>query len=167
MTHSSTVEIPIHGALANGASALIDSEYLDLVQSFRWTAIRAKSKYGGFYARTDKPFLAMHRLIMGVNDPNILVDHENHNGLDNRKENLRLITPKENMWNARPKIGGSSSYKGVTWHKHKRRWNARIYFNNKMIQLGYYKSEQDAGSAYDAAARELFGEYACLNFPDR
>ena len=108
----------------------------------------------------------MHRLIM--NSPTgFMVDHINHNGLDNRKKNLRIVTPQQNTWNARPfKDQGKSKYKGVSWEKKYKKWKANICIENKLKHIGYFDNEKEAAEAYDTAAKKHRGEYAFLNFGD-
>jgi hypothetical protein len=108
----------------------------------------------------------MHRQI--VNPPDdLLVDHHNHNGLDNRRFNLRLATDSTNQQNARKRITKTTSrFKGVDFVKATGKWRARIAVNGRRLFLGSFDSELEAALAYDAAARKYFGEYACLNFPD-
>jgi hypothetical protein len=108
--------------------------------------------------------LSMHRMV--VNAPKgLFVDHINHNGLDNRKANLRICTNLQNLRNKRPKTGCTSEYKGVHWCKGRNKFRANIYLNKKAIHLGYFHDEIAAAKAYDEKARELFGEFAYLNFP--
>ena len=112
----------------------------------------------------------MHRLIMDPIPDGMQVDHVNHNGLDNRKKNLRICTSQQNTWNAqKPKLNreSSSQYKGVSWYKRYNKWVARGTHDGKRITLGYYNCEKEAARAYDAAAKKYFGEYAHLNFPDK
>ena len=93
-----------------------------------------------------------------------LVDHINGNGLDNRRANLRVCTHQQNIFNQQKrKDKCSSKYKGVCWSKRNKSWLAQIRFNYKLIYLGYYKNEDDAGLAYNEKAKELFGEFARLN----
>ncbi len=106
----------------------------------------------------------MHREVMGVEDARY-VDHRNHNGLDNRRSNLRIATWAENCWNKRKPISGSSSqFKGVMWDKRRSQWQVQIGHNGKKIFIGYFDDEQEAARAYDAKAKELYGEFAALNF---
>jgi hypothetical protein len=105
----------------------------------------------------------LHRLLTGWS----YVDHKNGDGLDNRRENLRQATHGENVANARRRADNTSGYKGV--HKNSRRgrpWKAGIRADGRMRHLGYYDSPIDAARAYDIAAREVFGEFARLNFPE-
>ena len=106
----------------------------------------------------------MHRVVAGAPE-GLFVDHINHNGLDNRRANLRIVTAKQNSWNTR--LGwkqGKSKYKGVGWDENAQKWRASIYIHNKLKHLGRFESEKEAAEAYDAAAKECRGEYAYLNF---
>lgn len=157
-------EIP----LTQNKIALIDKEKFDLVSQFKWHARKDRHI---FYASTNtkncngtRLYLSMHRLIM--QPPNDLqIDHINGDGLDNRLENLRIVYKAQNLFNQRKRAKNTSSqYKGVYLHKKKQKWQAQIQHNKKVIYLGYFHKEKDAARAYDMKARELFGEYACLNF---
>ena len=97
--------------------------------------------------------------------PKGFLDHINGVKTDNRVENLRLATNKENLRNQKSRKG-SSKYKGVSWQKGNQKWRSCITVNERKEHLGYYASEEAAAYAYDKAAREQFGDYACLNFPE-
>jgi hypothetical protein len=103
----------------------------------------------------------MHRLIMGA-EPGQEIDHINGNGLDNRKENLRVATRKENQQN-RHITWGNSTYKGVYWEKQKNKWRARIFVSGKCVHLGFFLTEKEAAVAYNQGAIKYFGSFACLN----
>ena len=94
---------------------------------------------------------------------NLDVDHINHDGLDNRKENLRICTRSQNMMNQRVYKNNKSGYKGVYWHKANSYWVSQIRKNKKSIYLGYFKDKTVAAKAYNKAALEIFGKYALLN----
>jgi hypothetical protein len=108
----------------------------------------------------------MHRIILNA-PPHLVVDHINHNGLDNRKANLRLCTVAQNNQNTRPHANPNklSKYKGVSLDKNRNLYIALIHRNKKNYYLGRFKNETDAAKAYDKKAAELFGEFAYLNFP--
>jgi len=91
------------------------------------------------------------------------VDHANHDGLDNRRANLRLATRSQNIANQRKKRG-ASSYKGVYRLRDCNRWGAQIYRNGSKRHLGTFKDEVDAALAYDCALLEASGPFAKLNF---
>jgi hypothetical protein len=107
----------------------------------------------------------MHLEIMSAPD-GMEVDHMNGNGLDNRRENLRLCTRAQNRMNSVKRIGKSSTFKGVYWHKNCRKWRASLKLDGKEIHIGYFNTELEAAEAYDEKALELFGEFAKPNFKD-
>jgi hypothetical protein len=131
-----------------------------------------KGCFGKFYAARNYKYdskqtksVAMHREIMNA-PKGLLVDHRNGNGLDNRRENLRLATRSQNNCNTTKRKNTSSRFVGVSFDKRKRRWIAYINHNGKKIFLGYFDSEIEAAKAYDAAAKKYHGEFARLNFPE-
>jgi hypothetical protein len=92
------------------------------------------------------------------------VDHEDHNGLNNRRNNLRSSPGLGNKQNRRkPRTGTTSNYKSVCLSKGK--FAASIEVQSKNTHLGYFESEVEAAQAYDAAARKHFGKFAAVNFP--
>lgn len=66
------------------------------------------------------------------------------------------------MWN-RKRTYGTSKYKGVHWYKQSKKWMVQIRLNDKQIYLGLFEREDDAARAYNKKAKEIFGEFACLN----
>jgi hypothetical protein len=155
--------VPLHGPSGAGRVALVDDEDYELVIKYRW---RPKRESHTTYAMATAPgdsTIKMHQVIMGANG----VDHRNGDGLDNRRSNLRLATVSQNAMNKkrcrRPTVSG---YKGVAWRHERSTWIARIYLDGRQIYLGQFGSAQEAARAYDAAARDLFGEFALLNFPE-
>ena len=155
--------------LSNGAIAIVDDEDYESLSLHKWHpskdrdlcyAIRAS--FSGGKRKTER----MHRVIMGATDNETHVDHKNQNGLDNRKENLRLCTISQNRSNSRPNKNSSSQYKGVT-KDHPNKWLAQITVNYKNHNLGRFKIEKDAALAYDKAAYKYFKEFAYLNFPKK
>jgi hypothetical protein len=106
----------------------------------------------------------MHRLVLGLGDNKQIVDHFDHNGLNNQKSNLRPCSNSENISNSRKIIPKTSRYKGVCWDKERNKWLAKISINKKDIKIGRFDKEKDAARAYDEAALKYFGEFACTNF---
>ena len=150
--------------LTQGKFAIVDADDYDELSQYKWTAAKSPNTFYAVRSVRGRQ-IRMHRLI--TNAPKgLVVDHRNHNGLDNRKENLRLCTRSENACNQRPQTGRSSKYKGVCWHKTQKRWHARIHSNGVTYHLGSFKSEIEAAKAYDKKTKELFGKFACLNFPN-
>jgi hypothetical protein len=94
----------------------------------------------------------------------MVVDHIDHDGLNDRRSNLRICTQRQNLYNSRPK-GRSSRFKGVCWDKARQRWVVYIRYGGRNRFIGQFADEIEAAKAYDRAAASLFGEYAYLNFP--
>ena len=108
----------------------------------------------------------MHQEILEV-PKGMVVDHINNDGMDNRSANLRAATIGQNSRNRKKSCRSfTSKYKGVSWHKKSRKWEASITFELKSIYLGIYKNEFDAAKAYDEAAKKYHKEFAALNFPE-
>lgn len=147
--------------LTQGKVALVDDEDYDFLMQWKW---QAKHGSGTYYATKSRPCVAMHRLIMNAQEGEI-IDHINHNGLDNRKENLRICTHKENCRNMKVKQN-VSGYKGVTFNQHNKKWEPCLRVNNKRLYLGLFTDIIEAAYAHDEAAIYHYKEFACLNFPD-
>ena len=107
----------------------------------------------------------LHRLILGVTDPKIKIDHEDHDGLNCRRYNLRVATSLQNQQNMLKRCDNTSGFKGVRKSSNGKKWTARITILHTETHLGTYDHPEDAARRYDAAAIEAFGEFACLNFP--
>lgn len=155
--------------LSKGYMALVDDEDFDDLARFTWNALTRKSD-DLVYAtsrlgRVGVVPLYMHRYLLQVDGRSVYVDHINGDGLDNRRCNLRIATNSQNQANNRPQSRPMASrFKGVSWHGRDRLWRASIKVNQKVIGLGYFKVEEDAARAYDAAAVRYFGEFARPNF---
>jgi hypothetical protein len=157
--------------LTQGQFAIVDEDDFKTLAGYKWYAMKSgrsfyaqRMKYSK-KAKTRQIPVQMHREILNAPE-GALVDHINHNGLDNRRANLRLATAEQNSWNRRKNPGNfTSKYKGVSWNKLARKWQARIAHKQKWIVIGFFDDEQSAAKAYDKKAAELFGEFACLNFP--
>jgi hypothetical protein len=111
--------------------------------------------------RGTKKTIYMHRLFAGAK-PGQVVDHVNGNGLDNRRENLRIVTITENNRNMPAKSGYSSRFKGVGWNKCG--WRVRIRVDYRHITVGFFEDEIEAAFAYDIASLRYHGEYGKRNF---
>jgi len=151
--------------LTQGKFAIVDAEDYDRLAKYKWHCRRSKNKFYAYRTeRKTRKTIGMHREILGA-PPGLLVDHIDGNGLNNRKSNLRLCTYSQNTYNRRPNRNSISKYKGVTYHKRNKKWEAKIILNGKFIYLGGFDDEIEAALAYDRKAAELFGEFAYLNFP--
>ena len=156
--------------LTRGQFAIVDQNDFGKLREYNWYMAEhnSRNRYAVRMAKTGKKYCrcAMHRVVIDAPD-GLFVDHINHNGLDNRKANLRIVTPQQNSWNTRQgRNQGSSEYKGVSWDKETQKWQASIHIDNKLKYLGRFENEKEAAVVYDAAAKEHRGEYAFLNFAD-
>ena len=156
--------------LNQGQVALVDDEDFDRVnQGPKWSLLRLKhtqTLYAVRNVRVDGKRVKqkLHRFILnlGPDDPD--VDHRDGNGLNCTRDNLRPATNQQNGCNRRKqRQEASSQFKGVSWHKSTRKWDARIQVNGKNKCLGRFDSELTAARAYNLAAIQLHGEFAHLN----
>ena len=160
--------VQLHGKTAVGLVALVDDEDYPLISRFRWNVKEYVRRDGSklLYAHTrnadpQRRWRRMHQLILSAP----IVDHEDNDGLNNQRSNLRPATMSQNLANRVP-AGGASRFRGVRRTRNRHRWGAQIMVNYKNRYLGTFDLEEDAARAYDAAALQEWGEYAYLNFPD-
>lgn len=157
--------------LTQGQVALVDDEVFEVLNRYNWQA--AWSDFTKSFKATikDKDNITtdMARIILGC-PKGMLIDHKDHNTLNNQRYNIRICTSKENNRNRRSLPGSASEYKGVTRDKSRSKWKASIGWRNHKnkkvtINLGRFETEIEAAEVYDKAARKYFKEFAYLNFP--
>lgn len=163
------VEVP----LTQGKVAIVDDEDAERVLAYKWTllALTRPTKVTYYARRSIRPCkdgpqksILLHRFILGAPD-DMQVDHKNMDGLDNRRENLRLATNSQNHCNipARPNPLG---FRGVEQVRHGKGYAARIKVGEQSLRIGPFQTPEEAGRAYDLLAKHYHGEFAWLNFPD-
>lgn len=160
--------------LTKGKFAVVDDSDFKRVSSIKWRAQKARGK---FYAVHDckswmpwtgkhRPcrwVLLMHRFIVNA-PPGKQVDHEDNDGLNNARSNLRICTNAENNRAKKTKsLGVSSRYRGVSFCKARNKWVANIRVNDIQKHLGRFISEKDAAAAYDKASKQFYGQYNQTN----
>lgn len=148
---------------ASGEIVLIDDKDFHWLNTRCWHILKTGPNKDYLYARCsigDKEVL-MHRLILGV-DETQKVDHENGNGLDNRRHNIRPSTHAQNMQNRRRLAANVSGYKGVYLDRSRpnAKWRAEIKANGQKYRLGSYGSAELAHEAYKAASLRLHMEFS-------
>ena len=154
MAGDEVMEVEIEGGYVN----IDESDYHLLFDDYRWYIFKGKYTY---YAKAFRIInklytsVLMHRIILNC-DKKELVDHKDGNGLNNRRDNIRIATTSQNMANARKRVHCSSDYKGVCFNKGK--YVAQAYCNGKNYNLGRYNTEEEAARVYDIKATELFPE---------
>lgn len=152
--------------LKEGIYTIIDDDDYEKVSQHRWHVTRhsnTKRYIIQMYLNGER--FTLWSFIYG-NTNGLEIDHINRNIFDNRKCNLRTCSRVDNIRNREKLITNTSGYKGVTYHKHSKCWVAQIHKNGKQIVVGRSKNDPIAAAiAYDNAAREIHGKFACLNFP--
>ena len=144
--------------LTQGKFALVDDEDFEELNKHKWC-------YSIGYAQrriSKTRLLLMHRVILWA-EKGQMVDHINMNGLDNRKNNLRLCTKAQNMMNRDKTRVNTSGYKGVSWDKYTGNWKAQFKMDGVSYNLGRFTSPKEAAIAYNNVVSELHGEFARLN----
>jgi hypothetical protein len=152
------VEIP----LTRGKWATIDIDDAEKVLPYRWNANLYENKKNWRAAACPRMTVRFYLHNFLLPDAEV-VDHVNGNGLDNRRSNIRAATVTENRRNERY-IRNPTGVKGIYRMDTKNeRWCARIKINRKKIHLGSFATCEEAGKAYDEAAKKYFGEFAATN----
>ena len=110
----------------------------------------------------------LHRLVMNAENPEIIIDHINHpprkeHKVDNRKENLRIVTRSQNKMNSHVPTNNKSGEKGVTWNEKLSKWVVRIGVDNKRIYLGVFSDFEEAVKTRKEAENKYYKEYKCDN----
>lgn len=141
---------------------MVDDEDYEFINQWRWV----KNNFDYAQRGVKRPdgggtTLIMHRVIMGAKKGEF-VDHIDGNPFNNQKSNLRLCTHGQNTKNKKRGKNNTSGFKGVTAHKSK--WRAMITMEGKTIHLGLFDTAEEAATAYDDVAKQLYGEYANTNF---
>lgn len=148
-------------------TVLVDDADYEQVRWKKWYAAGSRTTkmlyaqrwdYDGFGNRTK--WVVMHRFILGIDDPAIIIDHKDRNSLNNQRSNLRICPSKKfNLINQPPRPG--RKWKGAVLIKLSGRWRARVGSHH----IGVFETEEEAARAYDRAATRIYGEFAYLNFP--
>jgi hypothetical protein len=151
--------------LSKGLVTIVDDSDYETLAKHKWFASfggggdpnqrHAARNVGG-------ALVLMHRFIL--NPPSrMVIDHINGDGLDNRRENLRVCTQRQNCANQRIRRDNTSGYKGVYFNKRDERWVVQIRHRRERIFVGSFKDKNEAALAYNVAAVHYHGEFARLN----
>ena len=152
--------------LTQGQVALVDDDMYDEISSVKWYAKKDCNTFyavrNSFYINGKRHIIYMHHEIIGRPPRGYKTDHRSGNGLNNQKENLRLVTNRQNSQNRRD-YKKSSKYPGVHWVKRNKKWIAKIQINGKSKYIGGFTDEGEAFEAYKQAANAI-GEKVLEDF---
>lgn len=159
-------------ALTQGQVTAVDAGDYEWLMQWYWYAWWNKNGECFYAVRTmteeedsGRGRIYMHRLIAGSPDfPH--VDHEDQDSLNNRRSNLRAATVSQNGCNRGRQANNTTGFKGVKLDKRDGAYTASIKIHRKPKHLGTFDTAEKAARAYDAEAKMLHGEFACLNFPE-
>lgn len=154
-----------------GYNALVDDPDYDRAMQYRWYLDeRPHVNYAVALLRPSKKIVKstrMHRFILDA-PVGFVVDHINSDGLDNRRENLRIVSQQVNVRNSSGQVNLRQyvAYKGVEFSQRprKKRWRARLCIDGRRVCLGYHYTEIEAATAYDLGVDRLLGGNAYKNF---
>lgn len=170
-----SIPLSKYGKKRNQFEAIVDDCDAEFLMQFNWCVSRSSSQKTHYATRNHYPenapivHIKMHRIVL----ERILgrplekwefPDHVNRNGLDNRRENIRLVNRAQNSMNTTKNVNNTSGYKGVTWNKFHGKFQAQITQTNpetrkkKKIHIGYFENPEDAYKAYCKKVRELHGD---------
>ena len=133
-----------------------DLEDYDKIKDYCWM-------YDGYGYVVDRNNLKQHRLIMNEYNPEIEIDHINHNISDNRKINLRRANRSDNQSNSKLSKNNTSQCKGVSYRKDVGKWRSVLIRNNIRYELGSYLKKEDAVKARKEAEEKLCHEWSYDN----
>lgn len=151
--------------LTQGKFALVDNEDFEVLSNYSWVySPDKKTGYAHTTVRLDgkRTTVKMHRMIMSAKK-GLQIDHINHNGLDNRRSNLRECTQSQNQANMNVRSTSSSGIKGVHQRKDNGRWRAHAFRNGRRVWLGHFNTAKEAAMAYNNYVLKFDGEFARLN----
>jgi hypothetical protein len=148
-----SARIPLHAQDGSvKAYAVIDAVDAECVGQFRWSL----DSNGYAMRRHLGKRITLHRVLLGLTGGDgVDGDHIDRDRLNNRRLNLRPVTRAQNAQNQGRHDGSISQFRGVTWHKTSRKWQAQIRTNGKNIKLGCFEDESDAAEAARAARARL------------
>lgn len=149
--------------LTRGHKAIIDVEDVPLVEGKNWfAAVRGRKLYAArsvwVPGRNTSRVELMHRMLLGF--PAHGVDHEDGDGLNNQRENLRPANKSQNARNSGAHSDNRTGLKGVWFHTQRKRWTSAICVNGNRKYLGLFDTPEEAHAAYSKACVELHGRFA-------
>jgi hypothetical protein len=152
-----SVQLPIYRRRELIGYTLIDADDWAWASTYRWHLNPHGYVYRCRGPRSQQEVYSLAREILGLprKYDGQVPDHKNRNRLDNRRANLRILTPGQNVQNTSGRTNSTSRYRGVSWHAARQKWRARLCVNGRQIDLGRFDSEREAAIAATAARRAV------------
>ena len=147
--------------LSKGKIAIVDDDVFSTASKIKWNAHKGHKNKWYAVTKIQGKSIFLHNFVM-LPPKGFVVDHINGDGLDNRRENLRIASYSQNSANRGTDIDNKSGYKGVI--KIKNKWAAKLNYKRKTIYIGSFDTAELAARAYDEKAREIWGEFSQTNF---
>ena len=128
-----------------------------------------KRKNGSMYwiVALDKKMYQVHRIVYfmstGINPENFVIDHKDYDGLNNKIENLRLCSMRQNNFHRRISSLNTSGFKGVHFAKKMNKWQASIRINGMKKLIGFFNTPEEASEEYMKASMDVHREYSIFN----
>jgi hypothetical protein len=156
--------------LTRGKVALVDADDYQRLIVHKWYAVKGRYTFyavRGAWKNKKMIRISMHREILGLNKGDGKIsDHKDRDGLNNRKYNLRIVNYHLNAWNRKTRNDNASGFRGVSWHKQRKKWQVRISRDGIRIYCGIYPNLEEAAMVYDKKSIDIWGKDAILNFPE-
>lgn len=147
-----------------GLDVIVSNRDLPIIRANGWG--KRKHRNGNYYIISTNKIQGkkqyLHRMVLGVFDTNIHIDHKNMNPLDNRRSNLRICTPAQNAINRPKQKNNTTGFKGV-YLRSNGKFRAAIRVDQKLLCIGTFTDKMEAARAYNKAAKKYFGKFARLN----
>lgn len=146
--------------LTQGKVALVDDDDYEYLSQFNWHVYKSKHS-NTFYAKRakmvdgKKTHIKLHHEILGIPEKGFMIDHKDHNGLNNQRENIHFVTNRQNQMNRCDKNECLSKYPGVSMNRHRSRFRVDVMLNKKRTYLGSFIDELEAAITYMKA---VYGE---------
>lgn len=144
------------GYTSNKKEFWFDLDDYERIKMHCWYA----NNQGYVQSRINKKIIGLHRFVLNVDNPNVIVDHIGHVLHDNRKINLRIVDISQNQMNKKRLSNNKSGTTGVSFHKQSKKWRAYIDCRGEQIYLGVFSKKKDAILSRRDAESKLHGNYS-------
>jgi hypothetical protein len=153
-----------HGYCQRRWQVLIDANDLPWMSMYTWRVNRVGKLRlpRAMRHKIGKGVVYLHRYLTEC-PTGLVVDHINHDPLDNRRGNLRVCTVSQNNMNTRPSLKKASRFRGVAWNPSTKNWQVYVGFRTRKVMVGRFTDEIAAARAYNEFAEKAYGPYAYLN----